>query len=37
MVAVIVALAVSNTGRSYLTSLDHTWNHFVSWVEGLFS
>ena len=37
MVAVIVAMAVSNTGRSYLTSLDQTWNHVVSWVQGLFS
>jgi uncharacterized membrane-anchored protein len=37
MAAVIVAMAVSNTGRSYLTSLDQTWNHIVRWVQGLFS
>jgi uncharacterized membrane-anchored protein len=37
MIAVIVALAVSDTGGSYLTSLDHTWNDVVSWVQGLFS
>jgi uncharacterized membrane-anchored protein len=37
LIAVIVAMAVSDTGRSYLTGLDHTWNHFVAWMQGLFS
>jgi uncharacterized membrane-anchored protein len=37
LIAVIVAMAVSDTGGSYLTGLDHAWNHVVSWVQGLFS
>jgi uncharacterized membrane-anchored protein len=37
LVAVIIAMAVSDTGGSYLTGLSHTWNHIVSWVQGLFS
>lgn len=37
LVAVIVAMAVSDTGGSYLTGLDHTWQHVVNWVQGLFS
>jgi uncharacterized membrane-anchored protein len=37
LVAIVAALAVSDTGRSYLHNVDHDWNHFVHWVQGLFS
>lgn len=41
LVAVIAALAVSDTGRSYLDSLQHEWDStshgVVNWAQGLFS
>jgi uncharacterized membrane-anchored protein len=37
LVAVIAALAVSDTGRSYLDGLQHEWDHIVNWAQGLFS
>jgi uncharacterized membrane-anchored protein len=37
LVAIAAALAVSESGRSYLHHFDHNWNHFVAWVQDLFS
>jgi uncharacterized membrane-anchored protein len=37
MAALIVALAVSDTGRTYLDTIHHSWNHVVAWLEDLFS
>jgi uncharacterized membrane-anchored protein len=37
LIAVIAALAVSDTGRSYLDGLHHTWNHIVASAQDLFS
>jgi uncharacterized membrane-anchored protein len=36
-VAIVVALAVSDTGRTYLGSLHHTWNTIVDQVQDAFS
>lgn len=38
LIAVTAAVAVSETGRSYLQQhLGDNWDQFVSWVQGLFS
>ena len=37
LLAIVAALAISDSGHAYLHNVDHGWNHFVSWVEGLFS
>ena len=37
LIAIGAALAVSESGRTYLSHWDHNWNHFVSRVQDLFS
>lgn len=37
LIAVVAALAISDSGRTYLHNFDHSWNHFVDWVQELFS
>ena len=37
MVAIVAALAVSDAGRTYLHGLEHSWTHFVNWLQDLFS
>jgi uncharacterized membrane-anchored protein len=37
LIAVVAALAASEVGRTYLTDLGHTWDHFARWVQDLFS
>jgi uncharacterized membrane-anchored protein len=37
LIAVVAALAVSDTGRTYLNNVDSGWNDFVRWVKDLFS
>ncbi len=37
LIAIVAALAVSQPGRNYLAHFDHSWNHFVRWVQDLFS
>ncbi|MGI8761532.1 MAG: putative cytokinetic ring protein SteA [Jatrophihabitantaceae bacterium] len=37
LVAIIAALAISEAGRTYLTNFDHSWNHFIGWVQDQFS
>jgi uncharacterized membrane-anchored protein len=37
LIAIVAALAVSEAGRSYLRHIDHGWNHFIGWVQDLFS
>jgi uncharacterized membrane-anchored protein len=37
LVAVVAALAISDSGRSYLNNLGSSWDDFVSWVKDLFS
>lgn len=36
-IAIVAALAVSESGRNYLHHVDHSWNHTVRWVQDLFS
>jgi uncharacterized membrane-anchored protein len=36
LIAVVAALAVSDTGRTYLNNVDTGWNDFVRWVKDLF-
>ena len=36
-VAIVAALSVSDTGRTYLTSIGDGWHHLVNWVEDSFS
>ena len=35
--AIVAALAVSDTGRTYLSGLTHDWNHVVTSVKDAFS
>ena len=37
LVAIVAALAVSDTGRDYLGSLHHDWNTTVDWIQDRFS
>lgn len=37
LIAVVAALAVSDTGRTYLNNVDNSWNDLVRWVKDLFS
>jgi uncharacterized membrane-anchored protein len=37
LVAIVAALAVSDTGRDYLGSLHHDWNTAVDWIQDKFS
>jgi uncharacterized membrane-anchored protein len=37
LVAIAAALAVSETGRAYLSDLADRWSQFVGWVQGPFS
>ena len=37
VVAIVAALAVSDTGRDYLGSLHHDWNNVVDWIQDKFS
>jgi uncharacterized membrane-anchored protein len=37
LIAVVAALAISDSGRTYLHNFDHSWNDFVNWVQDLFS
>jgi uncharacterized membrane-anchored protein len=37
LIAIGVAIAVSDTGALYLNWIVTTWHHVVTWVEGLFS
>lgn len=37
LIAIGAALAVSEAGRPYLDSFGTTWQHFVNWLQGVFS
>jgi uncharacterized membrane-anchored protein len=37
LVAVVAALAISDSGRTYLDSFQHDWNHTVNWIQDKFS
>lgn len=37
LVAVVAALAISDAGRGYLHHLGTDWDHFVNWIQGVFS
>jgi uncharacterized membrane-anchored protein len=37
LVAIVAALAVSDSGRTYLDSLQHDWNNVVDWIQDKFS
>jgi uncharacterized membrane-anchored protein len=37
LIAVVAALAISDSGRTYLHNFDHSWNDFVRWVQDTFS
>ncbi|MGH8963430.1 MAG: putative cytokinetic ring protein SteA [Jatrophihabitantaceae bacterium] len=37
LIAVVAALAISDSGRTYLHNFDHGWNDVVNWVQDLFS
>jgi uncharacterized membrane-anchored protein len=37
LVAVVAVLAISDAGRSYLTSLHSEWNRIVDWLQDKFS
>jgi uncharacterized membrane-anchored protein len=37
LVAVVAALAISDSGRTYLDSLQHDWNNVVDWIQDKFS
>jgi uncharacterized membrane-anchored protein len=37
LVAVVAALAISDSGRTYLHSLQHDWSDVVDWIQDKFS
>jgi uncharacterized membrane-anchored protein len=37
LIAVVAALAISDSGRTYLHNFDHSWTSLVGWVQDLFS
>lgn len=37
LVAIVAALAVSDSGRTYLDSLQHDWSNLVDWIQDKFS
>jgi uncharacterized membrane-anchored protein len=37
LVAVVAALAISDSGRTYLDSLHHDWTDVVNWIQDKFS
>jgi uncharacterized membrane-anchored protein len=37
LVAVVAALAISDSGRTYLHSLQHDWTNAVNWIQDKFS
>jgi uncharacterized membrane-anchored protein len=37
LVAIVVALAISDSGRTYLHNLDSSWDSVYNWVKDLFS
>jgi uncharacterized membrane-anchored protein len=37
LLAIVAALAVSDSGHSYLHTVDHDWNNVVRWVRDLFT
>jgi uncharacterized membrane-anchored protein len=37
LVAIVSALAVSDTGRTYLDSLHHDWTTSINWIQDKFS
>ncbi|MFN2560881.1 MAG: putative cytokinetic ring protein SteA [Jatrophihabitans sp.] len=37
LVAIVAALAISDSGRTYLGSLHHDWNSAVDWIQDKFS
>ena len=37
LVAVVAALAISDSGRTYLHTLQHDWNNVVDWIQDKFS
>jgi uncharacterized membrane-anchored protein len=37
LVAVVAALAISDSGRTYLHSLQHDWTDVVNWIQDKFS
>jgi uncharacterized membrane-anchored protein len=37
LVAVVAVLAISDSGRSYLQSLQHDWTRVVNWIQDKFS
>ena len=37
LIAVVAALAVSDSGRTYLHSLEHDWTNAVNWIQDKFS
>jgi uncharacterized membrane-anchored protein len=36
LLAIVAALAISDTGRTYLDSLHHDWNNVVNWIQDKF-
>jgi uncharacterized membrane-anchored protein len=37
LIAIVAALAISDSGRTYLDSLHHDWNSAVDWIQDKFS
>jgi uncharacterized membrane-anchored protein len=37
LIAIVAALAISDSGRTYLHHFDHSWDDLVRWVQDLFS
>jgi uncharacterized membrane-anchored protein len=37
LIAVVAALAIADSGRTYLDSLHHDWNTLIDWIQGKFS
>jgi uncharacterized membrane-anchored protein len=37
LIAVVAALAISDSGRTYLHSLQHDWTNAVDWIQEKFS
>jgi uncharacterized membrane-anchored protein len=37
LVAIVAALAIADSGRTYLDSLQHDWDNVVNWIQDKFS
>ena len=37
LVAIVAALAIADSGRTYLDSLHHDWSSFINWIQDKFS